>query len=110
MVLLGRRLLPRERLDECGEVLRQADDDLLSTYHLCDRLFRARIPAGSALIDCRLGDSTLRENYGINVVAVERNGEKVLAPMPDFVFQQGGMRCCWRDVWMSFACVMLSLI
>ena len=89
MVLLGRRLLPKERLAERGEVLRQAEDDLLSTYHLCDRLFRARIPAGSALIDCRLGESTLRENYGINVVAVERNGGKVLAPMPDFVFQQG---------------------
>ena len=87
MVLLGRRLLPKEMLAKRGEVLRQAEDDLLSTYHLCDRLFRARIPAGSALIGCRLGDSTLRENYGINVVAVERNGGRILAPVPDFVFQ-----------------------
>jgi di/tricarboxylate transporter len=89
MVLLGRRLLPKERSAERNEILRKAEEDLLSTYHLYDRLFRARIPAGSALIGCRLADSTLREKYGINVVAIERNRGKVLAPMPDFVFQQG---------------------
>lgn len=89
MVLWGRHLLPKERPAERGEVLRQAQEDLLSTYHLSDRLFRARIPAGSILIGRRLAESTLREKYGLNVVAIERNGGNILAPMPDFVFQQG---------------------
>ncbi len=89
MVLLGRRLLPKEKPAERGEVLRQAEMDLLSTYDLSERLFRARIPAGSILNNRMLAESTLREKYGLNVVAVERDGEKVIGPLPDFVFQQG---------------------
>jgi len=89
MVLFGRRMLPKEKPAERGEVLRQAEMDLLSTYNLSERLFRARIPLGSILIDRKLAESTLREKYGLNVVAIERNGGNVLAPMPDFVLQQG---------------------
>lgn len=89
MVLFGRRLLPKEKPAERGEVLRQAQLDLLSTYDLSERLFRARIPSGSILNNRKLAESTLREKYGLNVVAVERNDEKILAPLPDFVFQQG---------------------
>ncbi len=88
MVLIGRRMLPKERPSERGEVLRQAEIDLLSTYHLDERLFRARIPSGSILNQRKLAESNLREKYGLNVVAVERNGEKVLAPLPDFVLRQ----------------------
>lgn len=89
MVLFGRHLLPKESPATRGEVLRQAEADLLSTYHLSERLFRARIPKGSVLNNRKLADSTLRDKYGLNVVAVERDHEHVLAPQPDFVFQQG---------------------
>ncbi len=89
MVLWGRRLLPKERPAERSEILRQAEEDLLGIYHLCDRLFRARVPAGSILIGRRLAESTLREKYGLNVVSIERNGGNILAPTPDFMFQQG---------------------
>jgi len=89
MVLIGRHLLPKEKAGEREEVLRQAEEDLLATYHLSDRLFRVRIPEGSRLINNRLNDSQLREIYGLNVIAIERNGGKFLAPMPDFIFQQG---------------------
>jgi di/tricarboxylate transporter len=89
MVLWGRRMLPKDQPAERTEVLHQAEDDLLSTYRLDDRLFRALIPAGSFLIDRRLDESTLREKYGLNIVAIERNGDKVLSPTPDFVLQQG---------------------
>jgi di/tricarboxylate transporter len=89
MVLLGRHLLPKESLAERGEVLRQAEEDLLSTYQLGERLFRARIPAGSSLIKRTLAESTLREKFELNVVAIERNGGNTLAPLPDFVFQEG---------------------
>lgn len=89
MILFGRHLLPKESPAKRGEVLRQAEADLLSTYHLSERLFRARIPAGSILNNRKLSESTLRDKYGLNVVAIERNNEQVLAPQPDFVFQQG---------------------
>jgi len=89
MVLIGRRMLPKEKPAERGEVLRQAEMDLLSTYSLSERLFRARIPVGSILTNRKLAESNLRDKYGLNVVAIERNDEKFLAPLPDFIFQQG---------------------
>lgn len=89
MVLFGRRLLPKERQTDRSEILRHAEMDLLSTYQLSERLFRARIPAGSMLINRKLSESTLREKYRLNVVAIERGEEKIIAPLPDFVLQQG---------------------
>jgi len=89
MVLLGRHLLPKESTAERGEVMRQAEEDLLSTYQLGERLFRARIPSGSSLINRKLAESTLREKYELNVVAIERNSGNILAPLPDFIFQEG---------------------
>ncbi len=89
MVLLGRHLLPKEKTGEREEILKQAENDLLSTYQLSDRLFKARIPVGSSLVGHNLAESTLREKYDLNVVAVERDSEKVLAPTPDFVIQAG---------------------
>ena len=89
MTLWGRRLLPAEPPPERAEVIRQAQSDLLQMYHLGERLFRARIPEGSYLVDKKLAESMLREKYRLNLVAIERNGGTVLAPVPDFVFQEG---------------------
>ncbi len=89
MVLVGRHLLPKEKPGEREEILKQAENDLLSTYHLSDRLFMARIPAGSILSGNNLAESNLREKYNLNVIAIERESEKVLAPPPDFVLQEG---------------------
>ncbi|MCC7130858.1 MAG: SLC13 family permease [Anaerolineae bacterium] len=89
MVLIGRRLLPTEKPTERSEVLRQAELDLLSTYKLGERLFRARIPTGSLLTGRTLSASTLREKYRLNVVAVERGEETLISPLPDFVLQPG---------------------
>lgn len=89
MVFWGRKLLPIEKKDEREEVLRKAHEDLLSTYHLQARLFRARIPEGSRLGQCTLAESTLRDYYNLNVMAVERDGERVMAPVPEYVLQEG---------------------
>ncbi len=89
MVWVGRRMLPKERPAAHREILHQAEMDLLSTYNLSERLFRARIPVGSILNNRKLAESNLRDKYGLNVVAIERNDEKILAPLPDFVIQQG---------------------
>jgi di/tricarboxylate transporter len=89
MALWGRRMLPRETQAERDQVIRQAESDLLGMYHLDERLFRARVPSGSYLIGRPLVESTLREKYALNVVTVERNGVKILAPPPDFVLQKG---------------------
>jgi di/tricarboxylate transporter len=89
MVIWGRRLLPAKVSAEREEVIRTAERDLLAMYRLDERLFRASIPPGSYLIDKKLTESTLREKYGLNVVAIERNGSRILTPAPDFTLQQG---------------------
>ena len=89
MVLVGRHLLPKAKSSQRDEVLRKAEEDLLATYHLVDRLFRVRVPQGSRLIEHSLIDSNLRETYGLNVIAIERNGGNTLSPLPEFVMQEG---------------------
>lgn len=88
MTLWGRRMLPAAPSAARSELIRKAESDLVLTYQLGERLFRARIPTGSSLINKPLVKSTLREKYGLNVVAVERNGSTVLAPTPDFALQR----------------------
>ena len=90
MALLGRRLLPKETgIERSNAILQAENNDLLHMYQLGERLFRARIPAGSYLIEKDLADSTLREKYGLNVVAVERSNGTLLPPDLNFVFQRG---------------------
>lgn len=89
MALWGRRLLPEESRMEKASTLRPLESDLLHLYRLGERLFRVRIPAGSALIEKSLAESTLREKYGLNVVGVELSSGTLLAPEPDFIIHQG---------------------
>src|SRR5262249_20775557 len=51
--------------------------------------FRARVPEGSALHNKPLSKSTLRENFNLNVVAIESAGFTLLAPAPDTIFHTG---------------------
>lgn len=85
MAIWGRRLLPAESRIEHVDLIHQAESDLLHMYQMGERLFRARIPAGSILIERPLSESTLREKYGVNVVAIELRSGTLLSPEPDFV-------------------------
>ncbi|MGQ9466652.1 MAG: SLC13 family permease [Anaerolineae bacterium] len=89
MTLWGHRLLPTQPIRERTEGVQPPVEDLVQLYRLGERLFRARVPAGSYLIDKPLSRSTFREIYGLNVVGLERNGRVILAPSPDFVFREG---------------------
>lgn len=91
MTIVGRRLLPeRSAAERFGAPVSPVQNgDLADVYQLDERLFRARIPAGSYLHDRPLLNSTFREIYNLNVVTVERNGRLTLAPPPDMVFRAG---------------------
>jgi di/tricarboxylate transporter len=89
MAIWGRHKLPSEPSPERAKAIRQAESDLIATYDLNERLFKARVPVGSYLINRSIAESTLREKYGLNVVAVERNDRAILAPPPNYVLQQG---------------------
>lgn len=89
MSLWGRRWLPADTKAQGGELHPHTEADLLSMYQLGERLFRARVPAGSVLIGKPLAESMLREKYGVNVVAVELNGGGLVASEPDFIVHKG---------------------
>jgi di/tricarboxylate transporter len=86
MVLWGRKLLPVGA--EAPQIAHRPRRDLAEVYDLNDYLFRARVPAGSPLIQQRLGKSEFRERYGVTVAGVERNETLILEPAMDFVFEQ----------------------
>lgn len=89
VTLWGRRLLPAHsavaRLAAAG----LPEPDLAEIYKLSERLFRARIPAGSFLDGRALSSSTFRERFHVSVVALERHGKTHLAPPPETVMRRG---------------------
>ena len=84
MAFVGRGFLPgnspleRTQAPNAGE-----RNDLIAAYGLGKKLFRAKVPDDSFLIGKRLVDCTLREDFGVSVVAIERRGRKILDLSPD---------------------------
>jgi di/tricarboxylate transporter len=87
VILLGVRLLPaRQGMD--GRRHEEAGPDLVGVYRLGERLFRARVPAGSVLIGRPIAASPLRERFGVTVVALERNGALIPVTSPETIVAQ----------------------
>ncbi len=89
MALWGRRLLPAQSAEESLHAMSRGDGDLVDVYRMSERLFRARVPEGSYLSGRPLAESTLREAYGLNVVAIERNGSVRFSPSPESILNEG---------------------
>ncbi len=90
MALVGRKLLEGESMLERTQTPNRGDhSDLVAAYGLNRNLFRARVPENSFLIDRPLVDSTLRENFGVSVVAIEREGRRLVALTPNTEIRRG---------------------
>ena len=89
VALVGYRLLPERTSAERLATAAGPDADLVDLYRLDERLFRARIPAGSPLIGQRLADSGLRQDFELAVIGLERQAKTFLAPKKDMVLQRG---------------------
>lgn len=63
--------------------------DLVETYHLGENLFRAKIPNGSFLANKKIAECTLREDFGVSVVAIERGGKRLFSISPETVIEDG---------------------
>ncbi|MEP6789133.1 MAG: SLC13 family permease, partial [Acidobacteriota bacterium] len=84
MAFFGRRLLPGESMIEMSIAPNKAEhDDLISAYNLGQNLFRARVPENSFLIGKTLNQSTLRQDFGVSVVGIERKKKRLLALTPE---------------------------
>jgi di/tricarboxylate transporter len=90
IALVGRRSLPGESmLERTIAPERESQGDLVETYHLGENLFRARVPDDSFLIGKSLSESTLREEFDVSVVAIERKNKKIFALSPDTEIKRG---------------------
>jgi di/tricarboxylate transporter len=83
MALWGRRQLPSRSPAQLYEDLQRQEADLAEVYHLGETLSRAGVPESSRLVGETLAGSRLRETYGVNVLAIERDDRILRAPSPD---------------------------
>ncbi len=84
MTILGRRLLPNR--DPKTE---SAPADLGGLYDLGGLIGTLKAPDDSTLAGRTLRQSRLGQALGLNVVAVQRSGQMILAPGTDFVLREG---------------------
>lgn len=90
MAVVGRKWLRGDSaLERTQAPNRDEQADLVTAYGLYKNLFKARVPNKSFLIDKTLAESTLRENYGVSVVAIERKDRKLLNLSPETHIQKG---------------------
>lgn len=89
MVLWGRRLLPEPSPLTAAERESAEQQALIDVYRLDERLFRARVPAGSPLVGQSLAQSDLRRAAAVNVVGLDRQGRLTAAPAPGEILVAG---------------------
>ena len=78
MVTIGRRLLPTRE-----GVAPSEGSALAKSYGLRHDTFSIRVHPNSSLAGRTLGESRLGTALGVQVVAIERDGERTLAPPPE---------------------------
>jgi di/tricarboxylate transporter len=84
LALVGRRLLPARDIKAVGAGDQAEPSEF---FGLRERLFVARLPAGSPLAGKTLVESRLGSGLGLHVVSITRKGETDLAPDPETVLQ-----------------------
>ena len=90
VAFVGRKSLPgdspleRTQAPDAGKQM-----DLLATYNLGDKFFRAKVPERSFLIGKPLSQSTLREDFDVSIIAIERKGRRILDLSPQTELKEG---------------------
>ncbi len=88
IALVGRRSLPGESLLERTQIPSK-NEDLVETYHLDKKLFRAGVPENSFLTGKTIAECTLREDFKVSIVAIEREGKRLVSISPETVIEDG---------------------
>ncbi len=86
MSTIGRRLLPRH---DRVAVLEQRKERQNELYDIDERLFIVEIPDGSPLAGRPLNESRIGAALELNVVAILRGKERLLAPPPETELRSG---------------------
>jgi di/tricarboxylate transporter len=86
MLLVGRHLLPAR---DIKEMTTGSEAEPGGRFGLHERLFVARLPAGSPLVGKTLMESRLGSALGLNVVGIMREGRTELAPGAESILLPG---------------------
>jgi di/tricarboxylate transporter len=89
MLWIGRRLLPSRAPNELERLMATAQDGLANTYALGERWFQAQVLNESKLFGMSLAEAGLGRDLGVNIVAILRNRQTHLVPLPTDCFQNG---------------------
>lgn len=91
VAFVGRKFLPGDSPVErtAAPSSRRQREDLVETYHLDENLFRARVPENSFLDGKTIAECTLREDFRVSIVAIERDGKRLLSISPDTIINEG---------------------
>ena len=84
--LFGRRLLPDRPPRPEQAAIRQTGTQLEDVYHLDERRWALRVPAGSALVGKSLEALSIGARFGVAVAALWRRREALVIPGPEEVF------------------------
>ena len=86
MGITSRYLLPKRNVEAETAVTTEASmsDE---RYQIDDALFSIQLAADSSLVGKTLAESLIGDVLGVNIIAIKRNGELLLAPEPTTVFQ-----------------------
>ncbi len=68
-----------------------AEPDAALSYQLHERMLVIRLPEGSPLAGQALVESNLRDLFGVVVLGIARDGERILAPSPDMILAEGDL-------------------
>ena len=85
MTTIGKRLIPVRE----GATGDRAARELARIYELKDNVLSLRVPEGSALAGRTLDEAGVASILGVQVVAIERDEGRTLAPSPDTVVEAG---------------------
>jgi di/tricarboxylate transporter len=83
MILIGRHLLPRR------EISLHNDRNGREIFNVDERLFVLHLPEESELVEKTLVESRIGAALGLNVLAILREGERLLAPGPQASLRAG---------------------
>lgn len=89
IALVGRRQLRGDSAVDRTVAPSSHTKDLVETYHLDENLFRAKVPENSFLIDKKIAECTLREDFSVSIVAIERGGKRLFSISPETVIEDG---------------------
>lgn len=87
----GDRLLPNRELDIEQSAARHTSTELESLYQICERLWKARVKPGSALVGKLTVETEIGKSWGVTLVGLQHGSEEWDLPVSDKRIRSGDL-------------------